>query len=444
MRSEELDYQRALQAYLWAVPMVKAIEFWRGLIDAGVSPVEPSLLVFDRPLAAKPGTTTAAPAAEAQMIYAFTAVDLAETGPIVAEIPPGFLGHFWDFHHRGLEVIGAGASANGGRFLLLPPGRDADGPPGSIVVRSRTSKVFGGGRCLVKAGDAANRFIDLVAGIKLCPLAQADHPPAMRVILNRDRPFLPGWPKNVRYFDCVAQGLSAESPDEEDKLMCAMLAPLGIEPGRPLAPDDRMRRILCNAAAAGAAMVTTTAFATRLHGRQVWADRQWERNFFSTASELEGGPGPEGGEPAQGWYQVVADGRYVFASTLRAGDAHWFSSTFHDRRGSFLDGSHSYRFKLHPRKPEHLSWSMTIYDNRNRSAIDTDQRRAALSARSKLRSNADGSVDLWFAPRPPLGTPDNWIKTIPGQGFFAMFRLFGPLETVLDRSWKLNDIERVG
>ena len=48
MRSEELDYQRALQAYLWAVPMVNAIEFWRALIDAGVSPTEPSLLVFDR------------------------------------------------------------------------------------------------------------------------------------------------------------------------------------------------------------------------------------------------------------------------------------------------------------------------------------------------------------------------------------------------------------
>jgi hypothetical protein len=38
---------------------------------------------------------------------------------------------------------------------------------------------------------------------------------------------------------------------------------------------------------------------------------------------------------------------------------------------------------------------------------------------------------------------DNWIKTIPGQGFFAMFRLYGPLEPALDGTWELNDIEEV-
>ena len=440
MRSEELDYQRALQAYLWAVPMVNAIEFWRALIDAGVSPTEPSLLVFDRPAA--PATAVAAP--NTQMIYAFTILDLAETGPVVAEIPAGFLGNFWDFHHRGLEVIGAGASADGGKFLLLPPGHAGGAPGGHIVVRSRTNKVFGGGRCIVRAGESADHFIDLVAGIRLYPLARAVHPAATRVILNRDRPFVQGWPKNVRYFDHVAEALSPESDDAEDKMLCAMLAPLGIAPGKRLVPDDRMRRILCNAAAAGAAMVTTTAFATRLHGRQVWPDRQWERNFFPTTSRPEAGAAGDGGVPAQGWYQVVGDGRYVFASTLRAGEAQWYSSTFHDRHGRFFDGGHSYRFKLQAGQSQKLSWSMTLYDNRNRCTMDTNQQRAKLSARSPLRTNPDGSVDLWFAPRAPRGTTDNWIRTIPGQGFFAMFRLFAPLETVLDGNWKLNDVERVG
>src|SRR4051812_47605115 len=205
MRSEELDYQRALQAYLWAVPMVNAIEFWRALIDAGVSPTEPSLLVFDRPLTPAPADI----AADGQVIYAFTILDLAETGPVMAEIPAGFLGNFWDFHHRGLEVIGAGASAQGGKFLLLPPGQEGAGPRGSIVVRCRTNKIFGGGRCLVKPGDSTERFIDLLASIRLYPLAQARQPAPTRVILNRDRPFAQGWPKNVRYFDYVAEGLSA-------------------------------------------------------------------------------------------------------------------------------------------------------------------------------------------------------------------------------------------
>ncbi len=141
MRSEELDYQRALQAYLWAVPMVNAIEFWRALVDAGVSPTEPSLLVFDRPAAADPAVV----APDTQMIYAFTILDLAETGPVVAEIPAGFVGNFWDFHHRGLEVIGAGASADGGKFLLLPPATPGAVPAATSSFAAAPTKSSGAG-----------------------------------------------------------------------------------------------------------------------------------------------------------------------------------------------------------------------------------------------------------------------------------------------------------
>ena len=43
----------------------------------------------------------------------------------------------------------------------------------------------------------------------------------------------------------------------------------------------------------------------------------------------------------------------------------------------------------------------------------------------------------------PAGMASKWIKTLPGSGFFAMFRLSAPLEPVLDGTWKLNDIEQV-
>jgi hypothetical protein len=46
-------------------------------------------------------------------------------------------------------------------------------------------------------------------------------------------------------------------------------------------------------------------------------------------------------------------------------------------------------------------------------------------------------------PNTSGGLEDNWIRTIPGQGFFAMFRLYGPLDPLFDGSWKLNDIERM-
>ena len=112
-----------------------------------------------------------------------------------------------------------------------------------------------------------------------------------------------------------------------------------------------------------------------------------------------------------------------------------------DRDGAYLDGGKSYKYTLQPNPPAKQFWSLAIYDNRTRSMIDTDQQRAELSSYSTLKKNADGSIDLYFAPTVPEGAENNWIKTIPGQGFFAMFRLYAPLEPVLDVAWKLNDIE---
>ena len=37
----------------------------------------------------------------------------------------------------------------------------------------------------------------------------------------------------------------------------------------------------------------------------------------------------------------------------------------------------------------------------------------------------------------------NWLQTNPGKSWFAYFRLYGPLEPYLNRSWKLPDFEDV-
>lgn len=41
-----------------------------------------------------------------------------------------------------------------------------------------------------------------------------------------------------------------------------------------------------------------------------------------------------------------------------------------------------------------------------------------------------------------MGNEQNWIPTNPGEGWFSYFRLYGPLEAYLDRSWVLPDIEK--
>jgi hypothetical protein len=33
-----------------------------------------------------------------------------------------------------------------------------------------------------------------------------------------------------------------------------------------------------------------------------------------------------------------------------------------------------------------------------------------------------------------------WVKTIPGKGWWGIFRMYGPLAAAFDGTWKLNDI----
>ena len=60
-----------------------------------------------------------------------------------------------------------------------------------------------------------------------------------------------------------------------------------------------------------------------------------------------------------------------------------------------------------------------------------------------LIQNEDGSFDVYFGPNAPEGKEQNWIPTNPGEGWFAYFRIYGPLEAYFDKSWVLSNIEKV-
>ncbi len=37
----------------------------------------------------------------------------------------------------------------------------------------------------------------------------------------------------------------------------------------------------------------------------------------------------------------------------------------------------------------------------------------------------------------------NLYQTIPGKGFFLVFRYYGPTEGYIDKTWVLNDLELI-
>ena len=55
----------------------------------------------------------------------------------------------------------------------------------------------------------------------------------------------------------------------------------------------------------------------------------------------------------------------------------------------------------------------------------------------------DDSIDLYLGPKAPSGKAGNWLATVPGKGFFAILRLYGPTKAAIERIWKPGDIEPV-
>ncbi len=104
-----------------------------------------------------------------------------------------------------------------------------------------------------------------------------------------------------------------------------------------------------------------------------------------------------------------------------------------DAAGTWLDGGKTYRLRVPPDAPVAQFWSFSVYDNKSRCLIDTGSY-PDRSSRDDIVKNADGSIDLYFGPKPPVADREkNWIKTLPAKGWFTYFRLYGPTQPFFDR-----------
>ena len=96
-----------------------------------------------------------------------------------------------------------------------------------------------------------------------------------------------------------------------------------------------------------------------------------------------------------------------------------------------------------PSAPVKLYWSAVAYD-RETHALIRDQSRASRASNSPgLKTNADGSVDIYFGPKAPNGQESNWVPVQAGKGFEVLFRFYGPEKPLFDKTWRLPDLEKL-
>jgi hypothetical protein len=247
------------------------------------------------------------------------------------------------------------------------------------------------------------------------------------------------------YWVNLARYIADEPARPQDMAFLGMAATLGIEKGKAFAPDERMKRIMDEAATVGRAMAKTVAWKPRWPVELLYAypDRHWKWIFvvedptFQTENNLIIDQRTRFG------FEAIGTAKAMTTRIVGAGSA--YVGAYEDAEGNWLEGQYSYRLRLPENVPANLFWSATVYDNETRSQLDNGTGRPPVrgSVHGAVAS-ADGSFDLFFSPELPANVDENnWVKTVPGNGFFVYLRLYGPEQSFFDKIWKPGDIEKV-
>src|SRR5262245_53376187 len=130
---DNLDFQRAVQAFLTAMPAASLLAMREGMRSIGVTGNTVGIcetLMDSKSLFLTPNT---------ESVYTTAWLDLKD-GPVVVETPPNVLGFVDDFwFHYVADMGNAGPDkGKGGKFLFLPPGYENDAPEGYFAFRSNT------------------------------------------------------------------------------------------------------------------------------------------------------------------------------------------------------------------------------------------------------------------------------------------------------------------
>lgn len=434
-----LDFQRAVQAYLLGMAPVNQVANRKGIREVG--PDNTTVPIFETMMNARsifltPNNNTP---------YTWFWLDL-RNGPLVVEVPPKVLGLMDDMWYRFVTDIGMVGpdKGEGGKYLLLPPGYKGEVPQGYFVVRSATYSNWIAWRTFLENGDPKPGVDRVKQFTKIYPLSQAANPPKLTFVDVTGRDFNTVGPADYPFWEYLNQVVQEEPTESIDPTTLGIWASIGIRKGQPFIPDARMKAILTEAAAVGDATARAVTYRSREKGAYFYPDSNsaWCNPMNASGYTFE----------RDGVHLLDMDTFFFFYATgitpamdsKVVGQGSQYMAAFVDSKGNPLDGRKNYKLRLPPNIPVANFWSVILYDNQTRSMLQTDQHWPSVSSQTKgLVVNSDSSVDVYFGPKPPKGKENNWVQTVPGKGWNTLLRLYGPLQPWFDKTWRPGEIELI-
>jgi hypothetical protein len=363
----------------------------------------------------------------------------------VLEVPPKVLGTANDMWQRWVIDVGITGpdKGEGGKYLFLPPGYKGDVPQGYHVVHSPTYGVWVPWRSFLVNGDPRPGVEAVKKFTKIYPLADAAKPhPALNFVDISGKPFNTVYPADYRFWELLNEVVQEEPTESLDQIRLGYYQSIGIQKGGPFAPDERMKKILTEAAAVGDATSRTILFHTRSKGAYYYSNSNWQLGFMG-GYEFQTEPGVLNFDAATFYYTLAILVTPAMEEKM-VGRGSQYAWTCRDSAGQPLDGGKSYKLHLPPNVPVKDFWSLILYSDQTRSMIQTNQRFPSVSSQTKgLQGNADGSIDVYFGPEAPAGKASNWVQTVPSRGWNVVLRMYGALEPWFNQTRRPGEIELV-
>jgi hypothetical protein len=424
--------RRAVEAAIWGLPIVAFDALRQAFFRAGAKYND--LVYFSK----LPDWKFQVPTPNPSSLYAYANFNLKD-GPVVVDIPAAagavLLGSLNDVWQASLTDVGTDGEdhAKGGKYLLLPPGHRAPVAKDFLPVRAQTHNgyaVFQAVPATTAADDLA-KAADLLRRINLYP---QDGTHVSRHIDIAGKPFDALVRFDDTFYDTLSRMLHEEMIQTHDLMAMAQFRDFGLERGRSFTPDTSTREILKGAAAEAREWCMQSIAVGASH----WTDTHW-----IVTSPV----GPKTGFNFVTTEHFDVDARsslffHAFGAPKKPGVAVFHAASHCDAEGARFTGEMTYRLRVPPHVPVSQSWSATVYDL-STAAFIRETPRVAIDSYQNVQRNSDGSVHVYFGPTPPHGRESNWIYTTPGQPWFTFFRFYGPAKAVLDRTWRLPDVERL-
>ena len=352
-------------------------------------------------------------------LYGSVWLDLA-SGPIILTVPslPGRYNSatVMSLQTDNTAIIGTRTGSQGGRYAIVGPGYSGPTPEGTTLIRSASNDAWLLIRVLVDGPKDLDNAVKAISGYAI---DWAD---------GRDIPVptiapAPPKPDAKTFINAVNEALARSADAPALQAHAAQHAALGIGSGwDSLTPEQKTL---------------------------------WTKSLPALMAELKNGMA-DAGDVINGWsYPRAGIGDFGEDDDLRSlialgglgalprTEAMYLSART-DAAGAPLSGSKAYTVTLPPNLPVGGFWSLTMYQ------IESDGRlffvpnplnRFAIGDRSQqMRSNRDGSYDIFIQPTAPSGERVvNWLAS-PNGKFALVFRAYLPKAELLDGSFRLPPV----